>query len=199
FAGGAIEQARAGHQRPGRKGARPDCAGQAAGGGGRGDRMNRRAVITLLGGGALQPLTARAQQPAMPVIGYLDPRTPDSMADLVRAFRQGLKETGYVDGGNSAITYRWAEKQIDRLPALAAELARRRVALIAAAAAPAVLAAKSATTTIPVVFLVNEDPVRLGIVASLARPGGNLTGVNIFNAELVAKRLEFLRELVPAA
>src|SRR5215475_7697823 len=133
----------------------------------------------------------------MPMVGYLDPRTSDSMADLLRAFRQGLKETGYVEGENTTIAYRWAEHQIDRLPELAVELARRPVALIVASAPPAALAAKAATTTIPVVFLVNEDPVRLGLVASLARPGGNLTGINIFNAELVAKRLNLLRELVP--
>ena len=136
----------------------------------------------------------------MPVIGFLNATSPDTFADRLRAFRQGLKETGYVEGENMAIEYRWAEGQIDRLPALAAELVRRRVAVIAAAAAiSAALAAKAATTTIPIVFAVAEDPVRLGLVASLARPGGNVTGVNFFAAELVAKRLELLRELVPAA
>jgi ABC-type uncharacterized transport system substrate-binding protein len=162
--------------------------------------VKRREFITLLGGAATWPLAARAQQPTMPVIGLLYPASPDTNADRLRGFHRGLKDSGYVEGENVAIVYRWAENQLDRLPGLAAELVRRQVAVIAAGGGSnSAFAAKAATTTIPIVFNVAEDPVSLGLVASLARPGGNLTGVNIFSGELVAKRLELLRELMPAA
>jgi ABC-type uncharacterized transport system substrate-binding protein len=157
--------------------------------------MRRREFITLLGGAAAWPLAARAQQPAMPVIGFLAPVSQNE--ELLGGFRQGLKQAGFVEGENVSILYQFAENEIDRLPALADNLARRRVAVIVTLSQPAVVAAKAATATIPIVFVAAEDPVRLGLVASLARPGSNLTGINFFQTEVITKRLQFLRELVP--
>ena len=162
-------------------------------------QLQRRQFITLLGSATVAwPLAARAQQPTMPVVGFLDIRSPDAMESRLRGFRQGLRDTGNVEGDNVTIAYRWAENKVDRLPELVAELVRGRIAVIIASGGVAVaMAAKAATTTIPILFIVSEDPVRLGLVTSLARPSGNLTGVNFFNTELVAKQLELLRELVP--
>jgi putative ABC transport system substrate-binding protein len=159
--------------------------------------MRRREFMAALGGAAGWPVAAGAQQSAMPVIGFLDGRLPDALANRLRGFHQGLSDTGYLEGENVTVLYRYAENRSDRLPALAAELARRPVAVIVASGGPNVMfAAKQVTTTVPIVFLSGEDPVGIGLVSSLARPG---TGINFFNRELAGKQLEFLREFVPTA
>jgi putative ABC transport system substrate-binding protein len=162
--------------------------------------MQRREFITLLGGAAVAwPLSVRAQQPTIPVIGFVNVASAKGYAPQLSAFLKGMSETGYVDGRSVAIEYRWADGRSDRLPAMAADLVHRQVAVIAATTTPAVLAAKAATTTIPIVFATSSDPVKLGLVASLSRPGGNATGVTSTNAQIAPKRLQLLHELLPTA
>jgi len=162
--------------------------------------MRRRDFIKVVASSAVTwPFAARAQQPAIPVIGYLDSRSPEAVQNRLRGFHQGLKEAGYIEGENVTILYRWADDRTDRLPLLAAELVSRSVAAIFTAGIPSALAAKAATTTIPIIFVVGSDPVQIGLATSLSRPGGNLTGIDVFTAQIGAKRLEVLRDLLPNA
>jgi putative ABC transport system substrate-binding protein len=162
--------------------------------------MRRRYFVrAIVGSATAWPLTARAQQPAIPVIGYLDSRSPEAVQNRLRGFHQGLKEAGYIEGENVTILYRWADDRLDRLPLLAAELVSRSVAAIFTAGLPSALATKAATTTIPIIFAVGSDPVQIGLATSLSRPGGNLTGIDILTSEIAAKRLEVLRDLLPHA
>jgi len=199
-AGSANHEGRVGYQPQDRQGARPHLPTLAARPRRRGDRMKRREFIAGLGGAVTWPLVARAQQPAMPVIGYLSATSPESMTKLLAAFHQGLGETGFVDGQNVVIEYRWAHDQYDSLPMLATELAGRPVRVIVVpGATPAALAAKAATGKIPIVFTNGSDPVQVGLVDSLNRPGGNVTGIVTISVSLVAKRLALLHEVAPNA
>lgn len=160
--------------------------------------MRRREFLAVIGGMAAWPLAARAQQQSLPVIGFVDSRSVETMGNRLRGFRRGLEEGGYTEGQTVVVEYRWAENRMDRLPELATDLAHRNVdVIVASGGLGGAFAAKAATTTIPIVFLAAQDPVKLGLVTSLARPGGNLTGINFYNTELAAKQFELLREILP--